>query len=229
MGNTSGLICFSAASGQQLQASEHNILFLTRMEKVTYCETCDAADGPRGGVCEHSLAAALRPGVIMHFSDVLFIWIVALGTSELSSAGPLHAQCKVEWYFSLPCRSVSESLVTQIKKWRTFSTCATGGEKCLYKLQSASTHFISAKHTTPVKKYVDDINFRLTSYGFFTHCHVSAMSVSETWYAITDHGTNYCNLYNLIEGSGLTEAPGYKEITSDFLCTQRSSANCTIY
>lgn len=27
-----------------------------------------------------------------------------------------------------------------------------------------------------------------------------AMSVSETWYAVTDHGTNYCNLYNLIEG-----------------------------
>ncbi|XP_067291145.1 uncharacterized protein [Pseudorasbora parva] len=151
------------------------------------------------------------------------------GTSELCSAGPLHAQCKVEWYFSLPCSSVYEALVTQIKKWRTVSTCAMGGEKCLYKLQSASVHFISAKHTTPVKKYVDDINFRLVSYGFFTHCHVSAMSVSETWYVVTDHGTNYCNLYNLIEGSGLTESPGYKEITSDFLCTQRSSANCTIY
>lgn len=141
------------------------------------------------------------------------------------------------------------------------------------------------------------------------------MSVSETWYAVTDHGTNYCNLYNLIEGNslhtqlkyfplictftfihtymlnallkslgwylwqsqhldsghelktltiglllsfnmtkiflhsqiyrqerkymwswlsfcigcGLTEAPGYKEITSEFLCTQRSSANCNVY
>uniref|UniRef100_A0A8C2AG08 Uncharacterized protein n=1 Tax=Cyprinus carpio TaxID=7962 RepID=A0A8C2AG08_CYPCA len=142
---------------------------------------------------------------------LLFISIFALGTFEFCSSGTLHAQCKVEWYFSLPCRSVYEALVTQIKKWRTVSTCATGGEKCLYKLQSASVHFISAKHTTPVKKYVDDINFRLVSYGFFTHC------------------TNYCNLYNLIEGSGLTEAPGYKEITSDFLCTQRSSANCTVY
>ncbi|XP_052452733.1 uncharacterized protein LOC128013649 [Carassius gibelio] len=165
----------------------------------------------------------------MRFSNLLFIAIVTLGTSEFCSAGPLHAQCKVEWYFSLPCRSVYEALVAQIKKWRTVSNCATGGEKCLYKLQSASVHFISAKHTTPVKKYVDDINFRLVSYGFFTHCQVSAMSVSETWYAVTDHGTNYCNLYNLMEGSGLTEAPGYKEITSDFLCTQRSSANCTVY
>ncbi len=31
-------------------------------------------------------------------------------------------------------------------------------------------------------------------------CVPQAMSVSETWYAVTDHGTNYCNLYNLMEG-----------------------------
>ncbi len=31
-------------------------------------------------------------------------------------------------------------------------------------------------------------------------CVSQAMSVSETWYAVTDHGTNYCNLYNLMEG-----------------------------
>ncbi|TRY85048.1 hypothetical protein DNTS_009548 [Danionella cerebrum] len=175
------------------------------------------------------VAVPVNMGLFVHFSNLLVIAVVALGTSDLCSAGPLHAQCKVEWYFSIPCRSVYEALVTQIKRWKTVSNCITGGEKCLYKLQSASVYFIAAKHTTPVKKYVDDITFRLTSFVFFTHCHVSAMSVSETWYAIKDHGTNYCNLYNLMEGSGLTEAPGYKEITSDFLCTQRSSANCTIY
>ncbi|KAM9552944.1 uncharacterized protein ACWYII_034906 isoform 3-T5 [Salvelinus alpinus] len=109
------------------------------------------------------------------------------------------------------------------------SSCAMGGQRCLYKLQAASIHFIAAKHTTPFKKSVDDLTFRLVSFEFFTHCHVSAMSVSESWYAIRDHGTNYCNLYNLMEGSGLTDAPGYKEITSDFLCTQRSSADCTVY
>uniref|UniRef100_A0A8C2GMG9 Uncharacterized protein n=1 Tax=Cyprinus carpio TaxID=7962 RepID=A0A8C2GMG9_CYPCA len=65
----------------------------------------------------------------------------------------------------------------------------------------------------------------LVSYGFFTHWHVSVRISLLT----NQISTNYCNLYNLIEGSGLTEAPGYKEITSDFLCTQRSSANCTVY
>uniref|UniRef100_A0A3Q3VWM6 Uncharacterized protein n=1 Tax=Mola mola TaxID=94237 RepID=A0A3Q3VWM6_MOLML len=110
-------------------------------------------------------------------------------TSDLCSAGPLHAQCKVEWYLGIPCKVVYESLVSQIKKWATMAGCTMGGQRCLYK----------------------------------------AMSISQTWYAIRDHGTNYCNLYNLMEGSGLTEAGGYKEVTSDFLCTQRSSANCTVY
>uniref|UniRef100_A0A3Q4ASB0 Uncharacterized protein n=1 Tax=Mola mola TaxID=94237 RepID=A0A3Q4ASB0_MOLML len=149
-------------------------------------------------------------------------------TSDLCSAGPLHAQCKVEWYLGIPCKVVYESLVSQIKKWATMAGCTMGGQRCLYKLQSASIHFISAKHTSPFKKYVDNINFRLTSYHFFTYCHIS-VGFRSTWYAIRDHGTNYCNLYNLMEGSGLTEAGGYKEVTSDFLCTQRSSANCTVY
>ncbi|KAF0028413.1 hypothetical protein F2P81_019500 [Scophthalmus maximus] len=132
-------------------------------------------------------------------------------------------------YFGIPCQVVSEALASQIKRWSSAAGCTTGGQRCLYKLQSATVHFIAAKHTTHFERKVDDINFRLASSHFFTSCHVSAMSVSESWYAIKDHGTNYCNLYNLMEGSGLTEARGYKEVTSDFQCTQRSSADCTVY
>ncbi|XP_066579424.1 uncharacterized protein LOC136769633 isoform X2 [Amia ocellicauda] len=131
--------------------------------------------------------------------------------------------------FGVPCRNVYVALVTQIKMWRTEAGCAQGGEKCLYKLESANVHFIKAKHTTPVKKYVDDLSFRLVPYELNTHCHVSALSVSEAWYAIIDYGTNYCNLFNLIEGSGLTNVADYKEMTNDFICTQHSSANCTVY
>ncbi|KAK2859314.1 hypothetical protein Q5P01_003934 [Channa striata] len=155
--------------------------------------------------------------------------LLIIGVSKITCAGPLHAQCKVDWYFEIPCQVVYESLVSQIKKWRTMAGCTAGGQKCLYKLQSASVHFITAKHTSPFKGYVEDINFRLVSYLFYSGCHVAAMSISEAWYLIKDHGTNYCNLYNLLEASGLTEARGYKEVTSDFLCTQRSSANCTVY
>lgn len=47
------------------------------------------------------------------------------------------------------------------------------------------------------------------------------MSVSETWYAIKDHGTNYCNLYNLMEGERI-ELESYQSalmIGIDTLCT----------
>lgn len=39
-------------------------------------------------------------------------------------------------------------------------------------------------------------------WSWLCHCMIcpQAMSISETWYIIEDHGTNYCNLYNLIEG-----------------------------
>lgn len=38
-----------------------------------------------------------RLRTIMRFSNLLFMGIVTLGTSQFCSAGPLHAQCKVEW------------------------------------------------------------------------------------------------------------------------------------
>lgn len=92
-------------------------------------------------------------------------------------------------------------------------------------------------------------------------------STSETWYAVLDYGTNYCNLRNLIEGrqiynviftervaysasyhhdldfsvlpklilcniilgAGLDKVSGFGESTSDSICTQYSSHNCTVY
>ena len=54
-------------------------------------------------------------------------------------------------------------------------------------------------------------------------------STSETWYAVLDSGTNYCNLHNLVTGSGLNMSPGFKEDVNDSSCTQYSSADCTKY
>uniref|UniRef100_V9L069 Uncharacterized protein n=1 Tax=Callorhinchus milii TaxID=7868 RepID=V9L069_CALMI len=146
-----------------------------------------------------------------------------------ATAGPLHAQCSVKWTFGVSCANVYEELVTQIKKWKTAENCAHGGEKCLYTLKSANVHYIVAEHTSPMHKYVDNITFRLVSSLGRDSCYVSGFSVSEKWYAVFDYGTNYCNLHNLIEGSGLDKVPNYSELTNNFQCTQYSSANCTIY
>lgn len=59
---------------------------------------------------------------------------------------------------------------------------------------------------------------------------VQGFSTSETWYAYLDYGTNYCNLRNLADGAGLTVSKyGFKEETSDSVCTQYSSHNCAKY
>lgn len=52
----------------------------------------------------------------------------------------------------------------------------------LPQLRSASTHFIAATHTTPFKGYRDELNFQLTSYNFFTCCHVSVGFCSPSWH-----------------------------------------------
>jgi hypothetical protein len=55
-----------------------------------------------------------------------------------------------------------------------------------------------------------------------------AYSRSQT-FSILDYGTNYCNLFNLMDGSGLILDPAYTEETDDSICTQYSTADCDIY
>ncbi|XP_069772733.1 uncharacterized protein [Narcine bancroftii] len=155
--------------------------------------------------------------------------VLVLAAFRCIACGPLHAQCKVEWTFGIPCYNVYLELASQIKEWKTADNCANGGEKCLYTLKSANEHYIVAQHTTPVHKYVDDLTFKLTSSLDKSFCFVSGFSISELWYAVFDYGTNYCNLHNLIEGSALDKVSGYSESTNNFKCTQFSSANCSIY
>ena len=58
--------------------------------------------------------------------------------------------------------------------------------------------------------------------GSDSGCEVEAVSSSQTWYAVLDNGTNYCNIRNLVQATQLD----FKETTSDNVCTQFSSADC---
>ncbi|XP_073768487.1 uncharacterized protein isoform X2 [Danio rerio] len=151
------------------------------------------------------------------------VGILVLGVGILCAlaAGPLHAQCAVQWKIGIPCFDVSSLLVNQIKEWSTES-CPGTSQRCLYSLVSVNTEDISATHTTPVMGFVDEISFNLSSPDPDS-CDVQGRSVSRSWYAILDSGTNYLNMYNLMRGSGLSSSPDFSESTSDRLCTQFSS------
>merc|ERR1712179_766353 len=143
-------------------------------------------------------------------------------------AGPIHASCKVQWQFpSVSCDTFSSKIQAQAKAWESADNCAQGGEKCLYKISDVSENELKGTHTTPKKHYVDDISFKLTKAG--SGCNVEGFSTSETWYAVLDQGTNYCNLENLVTGSGLNATTGYSESTSNDVCTQQSTADCEKY
>lgn len=147
--------------------------------------------------------------------------IVGVGVLCALAAGPLHAQCTVEWEIGIPCFDVSSLLVNQIKEWSTAS-CPGKSQRCLYSLISVNAEDITATHTTPVMRFVDDITFNLSS-PHPDACDVQGRSVSRSWYAMFDSGTNYLNMYNLMRGSGLSSSSSFTESTSDRLCTQFSS------
>lgn len=155
--------------------------------------------------------------------------VLAVLVVSQSMSYPLHAQCTIHWKFKIPCQNVSDALQNQIKKWTGPDGCDQGGEKCLYKLKSVTNTTLKATHTTPVKKYVDDLTFTFKLDLTDSGCLVLGHSTSEVFYAVLDYGTNYCNLHNLITGSKLDKAPGYNETTTDSVCTQYSSADCEKY
>ncbi|XP_077954804.1 uncharacterized protein LOC144405462 [Gasterosteus aculeatus] len=116
-----------------------------------------------------------------------------------------HAFCKIIWLFGLQCDQVNMAIVTQMK--------AMGS----YKLGPVTAASIQANHTSGVGQ-IESVNFSMVSTAMSLGCHVEGSSVSAFWFSLLDNGTNYCNLHNVIQGSGLTKAPGFVEFTNEWLC-----------
>ncbi|EFN77903.1 hypothetical protein EAI_00586 [Harpegnathos saltator] len=57
-------------------------------------------------------------------------------------------------------------------------------------------------------------------------CLATADSVSNKWFLIFDYGVNYCNLRNLVVGTGLDRYGKFLELTSNAVCTQFNMAVC---
>eukprot|EP00164_Ancoracysta_twista_P002200 GFYU01002907.1.p2 GENE.GFYU01002907.1~~GFYU01002907.1.p2 ORF type:complete len:176 (-),score=67.78 GFYU01002907.1:29-556(-) len=137
--------------------------------------------------------------------------------------GPLHASCKVEYTFQHAKQEVFDKLKQAVVDLGGAENCGSG-QKCLYKFVKEESNKISFTHETPKAHYIDDVSFTVSSEaGGVTK--VSGYSTSETWYAVLDKGTNYCNLRNLIDAAGLQ----FSEQTSNSVCTQYSSHNCDVY
>ncbi|KAG8014244.1 hypothetical protein GBF38_016668 [Nibea albiflora] len=122
-----------------------------------------------------------------------------------NQADATHAFCKIVWLMGVPCDQVNMAIVTQIK--------AMGS----YKLGPVTPTVIQANHTSAVGQ-IESVNFTMMGTSMSMGCHVEGSSISAFWFSVFDNGTNYCNLHNVMQGSGLTKAPGFIEFTNEWLC-----------
>ncbi|KAM9718768.1 uncharacterized protein ACNS7B_019864 [Menidia menidia] len=123
------------------------------------------------------------------------------------------AFCKIVWLIGVPCDQVTTAIVTQIK--------AMGS----YNLGSVTPTVIQANHTSGIGQ-IESVNFTMTPTSMVLGCHVQGSSVSAVWFSLYDNGTNFCNLRNVIKGSGLTKAPGFMEFTNEWLCLGCALSAC---
>merc|ERR1712241_503363 len=177
-------------------------------------------------------------------ASVILLGILGLFIALQFVGYPYHASCKIDWTFSKGCDEVKSEIVSQIRSWQgdncptlesscakrglnsgfTSCTAMPCGQRCLYNYTRTEGDKVFANHLTPVKRYRDDLTFEFAAAG--NQCKVEGFSTSSVWYAISDQGTNYCNLRNLVDGAGLSSENGFEEDTSTSVCTQYDAIDC---
>ena len=100
-----------------------------------------------------------------------------------------HAHCELETTFNLYCPDV---YVVMMVNFKDFKDPAHGTYK---KVEEVGDTFWYTR-TTPVKHYVDDVEFVLSEVAYRT-CKVTAKSRSQSL-SYYDYSTNFCNMYNVI-------------------------------
>ncbi|XP_077470504.1 uncharacterized protein LOC144085286 [Stigmatopora argus] len=146
----------------------------------------------------------------------LGILILVLGLSAFTNGAPVEptrAFCRIVWLLGVPCSQANVAIVTQIK--------AMGS----YKLGPVTPVLIQANHTSALGQ-VESVNFTILAASMSMGCRVDGVSTSAFWSSLFDNGTNYCNLRNVMQGSGLTKAPGFTEFTNEWLCLGFGTSAC---
>ncbi|XP_043288891.1 uncharacterized protein [Venturia canescens] len=165
----------------------------------------------------------------VYFVGVVFLLVVSAFVVVEVFPYPLRASCIVRWHFNEPCTFVMQRLRCQILKWTSCRDCGLRGNRCLYSLRETNSwenDTIRATHLSPNLQLFDDIKIEFVQTPNNT-CMATGKSTSRGWFVMFDHGTNYCNLWNLVNGAELDTYPGFKGSTNDSICTQLGTAICS--
>ncbi|XP_065177526.1 uncharacterized protein LOC135808286 [Sycon ciliatum] len=136
---------------------------------------------------------------------------------------PFQASCKVTWSFGTGCDAVSEKLV---ERMTAMQHCTTNpAAVCTFSDISIEESMsdgimITAQFASALTNYVEDITVKLYS-PFQTpkyRCTGTGYSAARRFYTHSDHGGNYCTLYDLIKDD-FAEQYGFVMHTDPATCT----------
>uniref|UniRef100_A0A3Q3DKG5 Uncharacterized protein n=1 Tax=Hippocampus comes TaxID=109280 RepID=A0A3Q3DKG5_HIPCM len=137
------------------------------------------------------------------------------------AAGSLPA-CRVIWLFKQACYEQVEAVRQQVKAWST-KTCADSQEECMYELVKDSASFLKIRHTSPSTHSISELFFEFNPPSAPEFCCVKAAAITKSSNSTSN---NYCQLYNLMAGSGLIQKQGVREICNEDMCPSKKTAAC---
>ncbi|MEQ2298668.1 hypothetical protein AMECASPLE_007598 [Ameca splendens] len=143
----------------------------------------------------------------------VFLGVRIIAGGKEDNVPTTNAYCKIVWLLGIPCEQVNVAIVTQIK------------DMASYKLVSLAPKLIQANHTSGFGQ-LERVNFTMIPTSMILGCHLQGTSVPAVWFSLFDNGANYCNLRNVIKGSGLDKAPGFLEFTNEWLCLGCGQSAC---
>ncbi|XP_014775467.1 uncharacterized protein LOC106872845 [Octopus bimaculoides] len=164
-------------------------------------------------------------GRFIFLSVIAITLLLTIGLLYIYATYPPHASCTIKWTFDSNCTYINYKIANQIISWND-ADCGTG-MKCLYSLSSHNASLILGSHKTPKWHFTDSFYFAFAPDN--STCYVEGVSSSDSWFALLDFGVNYCNLHNVITGSGIDTLDGYTEFTENSVCTLYTSRNCDKY
>merc|ERR1711992_347409 len=109
---------------------------------------------------------------------------------------PLHASCSVKWTLSESCASAQEKIIGQMNLWDN-EDCETKPDDDQPHGQKCLYHHTGTEGSVTTGTHTTPI-----------HRYVDDLT------------------FTLMDGSGLVNDPDFTEDTNNFICTQRSTANC---
>ncbi|TMS09435.1 hypothetical protein E3U43_002094 [Larimichthys crocea] len=134
-----------------------------------------------------------------------------------------QSTCRGIWLFELPCTEPISALMNQVNDWSS-DKCQDSQEKCMYEITKESSTYLEIKHTSRRSHKITLISFDLNPPAVPTFCKMRVVSTTTSPNEVTPN--DYCLIYNLINGSGLTKARGYREICNKQMCPSKQSATC---